>query len=230
MSLKAKISLLKKKADKYDELKKKYNQLKSNSDSILNFQNNQFLNLFQTREEEHNCLLDKISYLTGEIDDLKADLIDKNKIIANLKDEVNQLEDYVQDRQNIINELSIENKNFKDTFNNITTIWTRHIHQRDDEIAFLKELILIKDNEISNLKKQINQSLNQHTNNPDLSFTNTTCLAPESLNLDCADLTGENREHVNILVNSLNQLLNDSIDENHGIEWHFLNDNEYNNI
>jgi hypothetical protein len=236
MSLKAKISLLKKKADNYDELKKKYNQLKYNTDSILNFQNHKFLNLYQNKDQDHEHSLDKISYFSGEIDDLKADLINQNNIIKNLKGEINQLEDYVQNRQNIINELSIENTNFKGMFDNITTIWTRHIRQRDDEIVFLKELILIKDNEVSSLKKQITQSWYQKKNendnsNPKSSFTNitTSCLAHESLNLDCASLTGENNEHVKHLVNSLNQLLNDSIDETHDIDWDLLDDNEYNN-
>jgi chromosome segregation ATPase len=211
MSLKSKICLLKKKADKYDNLKKKYNSLKC-------LQNNQFLELYRIKCEEHEYALDKISYLTGENDDLKGELIQTDKIIKNLNLEINALEEYVQNRQKIINDLSAENKDFKNTFSNITNIWTKHIHQRDNEISFLKELIVIKENEINNLKTQLNISVYQQNHPKNINN--------DTLDLDCTGLTGENSEHVKILVNSLNNLLSD---DTNGIDWHLLEDNDYNN-
>ena len=77
MSLKTKISLLKKKADKYEDLKRKYDKLKSDKNvlTLLNFQNNQFSELYRVKCEEIEYLSDKISYLTGEVDDLKGLII-----------------------------------------------------------------------------------------------------------------------------------------------------------
>jgi predicted RNase H-like nuclease (RuvC/YqgF family) len=228
-TLKEKISLLKKKADKYDNLLKKYNQLKDNADSALKIQNHHFLNLYQNKDQEYENALDKISDFTGTIDDLKGELIKNAKTIKDLNDEINSLEEYVLNRQNVINELSTQNKYFKDTFDNISSIWTRHIRDRDDEIAFLKELILTKENEISNLKQQANFPFYQNfrqLNNENIT-SETQCLEPS--NLDCSSLTGENNEHVQILINSLNNLITDSIDETQCVEWHLLDDNDYSN-
>ncbi len=230
MSLKAKISLLKKKADKYDSLKKKYDQLKSNSCSFLSFQNNQFLELYRNKCEEIEIALDKISYLTGEIDDLKGDLISKAKEVEHFNTEVNSLEDYVQNRQHIINELKNESKAKTQEFAVIYETWKKYLVQRDDENAFLKELISMKDKEIANLHKELysKHEIPHHVMNNYFSPTTTSCMAPESLNLDCSSLTGENSEHVKILVNSLNNLLSESTDDIHGVDWHLLEDHDYN--
>jgi len=224
MSLKAKISLLKKKADKYDRLKRKYDQLKSNHCSSVSYQ---FLELYRNKCEETENALDKISYLTGVIDNLKEDLISQLKKLETFNLEVNNLEDYVENRQNIINELKNQQNAKTQEYSVMYGTWKKYLVQRDDENSVLRDLISIKDNEIANFKKEL-YTIQNTLNNYLVSSRTTSCMAPESLNLDCSSLTGENNEHVKILVNSLNNLLCESTDDKNGIDWHLLEDHDYN--
>jgi len=224
MSLKAKISLLKKKADKYDRLKRKYDQLKSDRCSSVS---HQFLELYHNKCEETENALDKISYLTGVIDNLKEDLISQFKKLETFNLEVNNLEDYVENRQNIINELKNQQNAKTHEYSVMYGTWKKYLVQRDDENSVLRDLISIKDTEIANFKKEL-YTIQNTLNNYLSSSRTTSCMAPESLNLDCSSLTGENNEHVKILVNSLNNLLCESTDDKHGIDWHLLEDHDYN--
>lgn len=82
-------------------------------EQILNTKINNLLKELSETETEKEYLLDKISYLTGEIDDFKgnSEIKQKNYEIDLLQKEVNKLEDYILDKDRIISNLVTSSPN-----------------------------------------------------------------------------------------------------------------------
>ena len=97
--LKDKLISMKDKADKYDKLLISYNYLTTSIN-------------FNEKDKQIQDLQDKISSMTGDIDDMKNASYDKSKTIKGLNFEINNLESTIENHENV-NSMLLENIKIK---------------------------------------------------------------------------------------------------------------------
>jgi hypothetical protein len=106
-------------------------------EQIFNTKINNLLIELKNMEKEKESLMDKVSVLIGEIDDLKGNSHyqskQKNYEIDLLKKEVNKLEDYILQKDRIINNLMTSSNQ------NIISVLKNNLNQKYIENTLLKE-------------------------------------------------------------------------------------------